>query len=129
MTLQDQVISLESAKRLKELGVEQRSLFSWIEPMNEEPRVIPNNIIIPNWETNLAYEGIVNDWHCAFTCSELGELLPIHTECWKQIYNSDNDIEWRCNCEQFKKLTWDEKEVEARAKLLIYLLEQGLIKI
>ncbi len=69
MTLQDQVISLESAKRLKELGVAQKSIFYWELFLKTKPTLVfvPRGMII---------EAGDNEYVSAFTCSELGELLP-----------------------------------------------------
>ncbi len=62
MKLEDQVVSLDLAKKLKELGVKQESLFCWISDYDLE--FLPTNIRNP--DACIA----------AFTVAELGEMLP-----------------------------------------------------
>src|ERR1035437_2783851 len=69
MDLEDQVCSLELAKRLKELGVKQESLFSWSEwkPFHLK------------WKYEWTLEpggGHVRGKVAAFTTAELGDMLP-----------------------------------------------------
>lgn len=73
MTLENQVISLEQSKRLKELGIEQNSYFFWQHYpetiyRKEALRIIPKS----------NKEGITDRGECwsAFTASELGVMLP-----------------------------------------------------
>ena len=95
MNLEDQVCSLELAKKLKELGVKQESIFWWIEFVN-------------GWELRFATFKVptLNDVISAFTVAELGEGLP--DECVS--YYADT-------------------EANARALMLIYLIENRLVKI
>ena len=69
MKLEEQVISLESAKRLKELGVEQESLFYHVRltdtPDGREHWLIRNT----PWGNGCVFEA------SAFTVAELGEEL------------------------------------------------------
>lgn len=103
MELNQQVCSLESAKCLKELGVKQESLFYW----HETARLDGINNI---------NQSKINSKYCysAFTVAELGEMLR---ECpqlnWCDLYTGD--------------LIFQPTEAEARAKMLIYLLENKLI--
>lgn len=73
MKLEDQVCSLELAKKLKELGVEQKSLFYWTcydSSFDDEGEDYGN---IVHYETPDCHP----DWHCsAFTVAELGKMLP-----------------------------------------------------
>ena len=155
MTIQEQICSLELARKLKKLGVRQSSIFAWEKMCGKT-----------NW--NLMY-GSLDDIHpvnwdsyaktyeaeavvvSAFTVAELGEMLPKH------IHNSKKDtpgtidgqgnlvVRWvvegclvgyDCLSERLKKLEErlvptmiDISEADCRAKMLIYLLENGLIKI
>ena len=66
MTLENQVCSLELAKRLKELGVKQESCFWWCDPSDGDKADV----------------GFIRDNHVgykvfysAFTVAELGELM------------------------------------------------------
>ncbi|MDE1767156.1 MAG: hypothetical protein KGI27_12930 [Thaumarchaeota archaeon] len=135
MKLQDQVISLESAKKLKELGVEQESYLNWW-----KDRV--GHWEISHWPaTKEAQEN--SECISAFTVAELREMLPdcikpeenvlfLNYDRDKQDshhfidylpldFNSDDQVE-------SKTMVCKDTEAEARAAMLIYLLEKGLIK-
>lgn len=75
MKLESQVCSLEYAKRLKELGVKQESLFYWSFYdggfSEEEPGITL---------TDEANHGFEEDLLSAFTVAELGEMLPKQIE-------------------------------------------------
>jgi hypothetical protein len=92
MNLEEQVCSLELAKRLKELNVEQDSLFCWI-----------NNCDLEYLPLEIRNKNVV---YAAFTVAELGEMLPN----FNVIYT-----------------LFDRNEANARAKILIYLIENKLI--
>lgn len=116
MKLEQQVCSLEYAKRLKELGVKQESIFVW-EYYNEEfygvnflpLAIIPNNF--DNFEN-----------YSAFTVAELCEILPAkHLNFYKNesgyifsLFGEPNTI--------------DKNIANAAAKMLIQLLENGMIE-
>ncbi|MDQ4420751.1 hypothetical protein OOT33_09940 [Sphingobium sp. DEHP117] len=130
MKLEQQVCSLKLAKRLKELGVKQHSLFWWDD------------------HTEISFVEIVsfmepdNPVCSAFTVAELGEIL--NNACsvkfddsvmqslsaingfmvWLADINSDAYPTIDSWMEQFHELT----EADARAKMLIYLIENDLIQ-
>lgn len=119
MNLEQQVCSLELAKKLKELGVKQESLFTW---SREEPTV-PYRLVY----------GVAQPWqtadeehaYSAFTVAELGEMLPssIHhgnLQLWKTRKG------WTMAYYPHHKMTAD-TEADARAKMLVYLLENKLL--
>jgi hypothetical protein len=122
MKLEQQVCSLELAKRLKELGVKQESLVKW-DTLGDHAE------LSYGYST---YPGLVR--YAAFTVAELGEMLPeaflwegvtqvgLHcgkyTGGWHVYYKSAGK---RIHYEDGKT------EVAARAKMLIYLLENKLI--
>ncbi len=132
MKLEDQVCSLEIAQKLKKLGVKQGSCFVWKD--------------FGKWE--LEYNQSCNESQMmiidcsAFTVAELGELLPdcVH---WEQgvyfrtdcrcnasskimiAYFDTNNTQLRCMMDT--DLLFEENEAEARAKMLIYLLENKLL--
>lgn len=139
MTLEKQVCSLELAKKLKELGVKQESLFYHL-PVRG----------IVQW--GYYYKEEIPDSVSAFTVAELGEMLPSYEE-WTTVSTPDNPPEgdssgihiftsfynskWQV---EFDVDTYIEKisdlptfradtEADARAKMLIYLLENKLITI
>lgn len=122
MKLEKQVCSLELAKKLKDLGVEQDSLWWWIKAgkgLIDKQTYALKELMRPD------------DTDCsAFTVAELGELLfesdlggfnggktRIHVETGKEYY-----------CELGIHNFYSDTEANARAKMLIYLLEQGLTK-
>lgn len=112
MNLESQVVSLSLAKRLKGLGVRQESYFYHCD-------------VYGKWII-----GVKGDEHdfSAFTVAELGEMLPVHHTqkntgkgwvTWAH-YPTHNSIQT-----QFHEAS---TEADARAKMLIYLLEKGLVK-
>jgi hypothetical protein len=107
MKLEDLVISFEDAKKIKELGIMQESLFYWVEYKDGEGNI--HNCLSLN-ENNfrqlfffrerenyidktISEEalnvgcgccsdwGIVNNKYSAFTSTELGELLNTIVQC------------------------------------------------
>lgn len=133
MKLENQVASLEISKRLKELGVKQESLFAWLPITNTE-------------EYGLFYE-----WHIskdepisAFTVAELGEMLPKRNKKWNIEGKWSNDWWFRIDqawsdfCVNYYSDTGiglidgnirDSNIANALGKLLIYLIENGLIEL
>ena len=113
MNLSDQVVSLDLAKKLKDLGVKQDSLFYWtiggVVYRGEMPFWLPEN---PS----------------AFTASELGELLPLWFECAKR-----EKQDWTCRFFDKKSNLYHHSfaviMVDAMAKILIHLIENGFINI
>jgi hypothetical protein len=166
MNLEQQVCSLELAKRLKELGIKQESLFyyrAWENPLINhvsESRVTDDYWCLYYHEDKY-YKCC--DWEiAAFTVAELGEMLPkaiqIKTEEEEKkvfsnfrlvtgrslIFEEDKPCEfWSVNyiCDttnQFRnwlfdtlltKAIYDKNEANVRAKMIIYLIENGLIKL
>lgn len=112
MELSKQVVGLPIAKRLKELGVKQKSLF--YHTLDLELGVVGHDI----------YQACINEpddeFFSAFTVAELGEMLPPGIKTAKQ----EGKNKWIC---------WEgpivgaDTEADARGKMLIYLLEQGII--
>lgn len=111
MKIEDQVCSLDSAKRLKDLGFEQESLFWWNRHVSSRDWSIDdvNKSKISHWESVSAY-----------TVSELGELLKSDSCAiyWGGKSWGGKDDDFICSVKT---------EAEARALRLIYLIEQGLI--
>ncbi len=117
MQIENQVCSLELAQRLKELNVKQKSLISWQHNPQEN-----------RYYLNISFMGDLGvDEIAAFTVAELGELLPDWTESCKRMKD-----DWICIVRHKHNNTNDhffgETEADARAKMLIFLLENGLIK-
>jgi len=74
MNLEQQVVSLDLAKRLKELGVKQISLYHWFfydtNPFTDDRWIITT----VDEDEQLVFD--INTYIAAFTVAELGELLP-----------------------------------------------------
>ena len=146
MKLEDQVISLKLAKKLKKLGVRQESLFYWC--------IIDNGVdgeqdIIPLTEKEMDYYDDVlgsveyTEIASAFTVAELGEMLPeeiIVTNRFddKNIYFLDFckfedrwDVSYKNDI--LKKVTQcyvnGRTEANARAQMLVWLVENGYLKL
>ena len=132
MNLKQQVVSLDIAKRLKELGVKQKSLFHWNEGDGTENELE----YIPEF-ANKTHELI-----SAFTVAELGNLLPEEinvknkqgngfTDYQIQFTNGIHSVgyEAQTDYECFEVLveTIGLTEADARGKMLICLLENNLL--
>ena len=135
MKLENQVCSLEHAKRLKELGVKQESYFKWRSDGAE---------VIPAHELREDYWA---EFPSALTVAELGELLPEkftgehagwHLDIHKETM-TDGLCYWLVDYTEqqpcgsvmsyFDEIFADTTEADARAKMLIYLIENDLITI
>ena len=119
MKLEDQVCSLELAKRLKKLGVKQKSYFFWV------GREIWDECMQSDYETPSTPSR--DKWNSAFTVAELGEILPISTG-----YGKNNPTTWsvyykNTSGELEPNLT-DKYEANARAKMLLHLIEEGIVQ-
>lgn len=110
--------SRELAIKLKDLGLKQKSIFYWVLGI----LVYHENIQFFNPE--LAYS--------AFTVAELGEMLPFDCISKKVMVESTLDISktwWRCyfDPEGPDEYCMEVKEADARASMLIYLIEKEII--
>lgn len=118
MKLETQVVSLEPSKKLKELGVKQESYYRWslwekkdIRVMSGYPRPAEPIEIICS----------------AFTVAELGEMLRLGGQVWMPYFcDQAMDNGWVYKF-QTGKIIVENTEADARAKMLIYLLESSLI--
>lgn len=135
MKLEDQCVSIDLSKRLKELGVKQDSLYSWFETKRY-------GIIIEQSgsEFDLEYYLSVGRLGSAFTVAELGEMLPYNIMVNGQSYFfeagkaskanpyiSEHEVNYSYGDECIH-LEREDTEADARAKMLIYLIENGIIK-
>lgn len=150
MKLEDQCCNLSQAKRLKELGVKQESYASWFGDESHtyfdsgsEEHAIPMNVsnwvfVLPTKPANGHDEDhrsnvcITKPIASAFTVAELGEMLPTGYDTmrvtvrmgvygWKGFDDSDEPCPHSNSDDVFNT------EAEARAAMLIYLLESKLI--
>jgi len=117
MKIEEQVCNLELAKKMRENKVPQRSLWYWEE--------MPNG-----GKLFLAEHNQINMYphYSAFTVAELGEMLPptIKYDGKEDFFCFHRNEEW--NLMYHKRSVSDVNEANARAKMLIMLLEEGIIK-
>lgn len=129
MNLENQVVSLELAKKLKKLGVKQESIWYWaVVNVNGNKKL---SLLLGQSKL-----GIVDYKYSAFTVAELGEMLADISDkmCDKGEYvffgSEKVGAYWECGSEKMLDHTFEDKiEANARAKMLIYLLESNLLKI
>lgn len=126
MKLEDQCANKVQAEKIKELGILQKSLF-YHHPNFDRP------VFGETWttETGKTYKKtlVCNDKKgssAAFTVAELGVMLPGYYES----HYRTNDEVWYCgnmdnNDEKYTFYT-ELTEAQARAAMLIYLLENTL---
>lgn len=141
MKLENQVTSLELSKRLKELGVSQDSYFNWCSIGHETSG--DRGIEILNQDKYEYYSDYdeVQVICSAYTVSELAEMLP------KYMIIEQNGVKYSCDLQIIRSSVWrfyygephykeesiiytaltGDSEADARARFLIYLLENKLI--
>jgi hypothetical protein len=130
MKLESQVCSLELARKLKELGVKQESMFIYANRGHFDLEYVP--------KLQVASEPLFGDIS-AFTVAELGTLLPgclngNVLRCHKNELD-EATVQWEVGywditgdqAESRFGLCTAETEADARALCLIYLLENKLI--
>ena len=127
MELKKQVCSLELSKKLKELGVKQESLFEWRQfDIQEEMKwIIVETGKIPH---KMGMANIGFGEYSAFTVAELGEILKPQGHqlpVWSKKYGV-----FHSDCGGFFGSVWiqDKTEANARAKMLIHLIEKEIVK-
>lgn len=142
MKLEQQVVSLEMAQRLKELGVKQESVSYWREFQLDSEF---EKIAIWDVDTEMSYRSTISSIIqsiSAFTVAELGEMLPefvgkhseYFLECYKtycvpseagyQIRYADNN---GIGDPIILHSVSEDTEANARAKMLIYLIDNNII--
>ena len=128
MPITNHVTSLDLSRRLRELKVPQKSYFVW-KPLFENKkegkwRVSTRAIHAEKYDGELV---------SAYIASELGEMLKKGLEkTWK-----GTDGKWRCSWtyspvrdrRRFQQSFEGETEADARAKMLIYFIENHLISV
>jgi hypothetical protein len=98
---------------LKDLGVKQKSLFYF----RESPRILPQIHM-----RSLLKKKLSNYEFSAFTVAELGEMLPHH------YVSKHGRKNWICQAQgALTPIIYATNEADARAKMLIYFLEQKLV--
>jgi len=152
MKLENQITNLELSKKLKELGVKQESLYSWVNIKEGLLGDINPHLINNKWEKPDEYAFVeadeVKGVFSAHTVAELGEMLPDFVK-----KKTDDDLDFK-DIEKFflshgknadgkghvSTYTFyyygeafdsfnehADTEANARAKMLIYLVENNLL--
>lgn len=124
-SLSAEVCSYEMAYKLSQLGLKAEHLYFICEKVLADGT--KESTITINPETGHTY-------YPTYTIRELGEILPKGTKSWKHICDSncnpryrDEDIGYNCQLAAEKYTTTENTEANARAKMLIYLLENKLL--
>jgi len=124
MKLEQQVVSLELAQKLKELGVKESSSFYWNKKKNEEWKVILST------QTDYGlYDEHSGELVPTWSVAELGEMSL--SDCLSRKTRSV-EFPWRCEREStggYITASGADTEADARAKMLVYLLENNLVSL
>lgn len=129
MELEKQVCSLEYAKKLKELGIKQESIFYW-----GKPKTINGYGLCYIAMMFSCSEDHYDELYSAFTGTELGNIfLSFSNNGFRNIFYEKTCtnswiISYKHQKNKYDFIVDDINEANARAKMLIYLLENGLIK-
>lgn len=153
MKIEEQVVSLDLAKQLKELGVKQESLFYWVERKgfgsnygddfgDPELRISPHHVSsLIAMEPDRRPDGQFFRSFSSFTVAELGEIM---TEAGHGSVSHFGDTacatlvkkewwitggEWLVPKQKYDHLETDKKWADALAKMLIHLIDKGLVKV
>ena len=150
MKIEKQVCNLELSQKIKELGVKQESIF-----YHMENTALPSDNKIMYFRETKSYQirkdkaiissGVIK-YISAFTVAELGEMLPntirknekdYFLNCYFSPLSSDGGTDFEVSYESGDDKTLAyisnepndmiESEANARAKMLIYLLENKLL--
>lgn len=143
MKLEDQVCSLELAKRLKELGAKQESAFEYRVYLEAiYPFGLRETSLVRSGSTKDSFPTYFNKGRIevisAFTVAELGEMLPQTIDIddddspyyFNQHLTNANDkrqCQVRYGGPGFGFCVIEDKEADARAKMLCLLLEKGIL--
>jgi len=124
MKLEQQVCSLELAKKLKDLGVKYESYFI-------------SCPVGPYWIIEENSGGFYDSCVPVFTSSELGEMLPQKVgDNYHEIETTKSCGKWICRvinvvsgkADQYRTFWDEESEADARAKMLCFLIENDMMK-
>ena len=135
MKLENQVVSLELAKKMKELGFEQESLYNWCEQFSWGARKPLGTFVLTDSKERI-YKDQEKTLIHAYTVAELGKMLPNGFITYSFI-DMEGATQWICEDSRGygkrmgKNLTTHTEqeytEADARAKMLIYLKEKNLL--
>lgn len=119
MKIENQVSSLEQAKKLKELGISQRPLWQW--KVNNIQTVVVETPMAAWIEKYVPPVG--NEYYAAFTVAELGQMLNVTVDgVLPENHNNREVTAWFTN----NAMNY-QTEADLRAGILIYLLLIGQV--
>jgi hypothetical protein len=141
MELEKQVVSFEVSQEMKKLDFKQESIFYWRswEDYNHNEE-LTGGIDLVYVENEIIKDSSYVNFYSAYTVAELGEMLPMS-------FNPKNDYEyfleighdsygWSCvyrfydqdgSSIDYGNIFRADIEADARAKMLIYLIENNLL--
>lgn len=121
MTFESQFCSYDLSKRIDALGVKRECLFRYAFYKGKWAPVYVNDL-------RRGTSDPLTDFIPAYTVAELGEMLPELTHTVKERL-SDRSFRWHCYVAgRLGKDTQEGwSEADARAKMLIHLLENKLV--
>lgn len=134
MTLENQCVSLELAKEMKELGLKQESLYYHCPHFTGSgspysPYEFRGDYYLRTWDKenqNVPVHFNDNDFYSAYTVAELGEMLPLDKI---EIKKLDQSFYFKLLNEKGFTIYSEDAPTEAdvRAMCLIYLKKNNLI--
>lgn len=121
-----QVTNQELSKKLKELGVPQESAFYWVLMPSAAKGVLGQlGLIFKGYLEEPRYSRMMEKVASAFTCSELGALLPPRPYILPAKQEDGWGGNWYLRIDG--KDIEEKTEADARAKMLIHLIETGIL--
>jgi len=123
MNIEDQVVSLELAKKLKETGVEQKSLWKWFHNKYFGTTSLKRHDEIP---LPLKKD---EDIYSAFTVAEMMEKLPPKIQNRYMLVITKNPILGYHVAYQGLVAFAREGFADALAEMLIWLVERGYVEV
>lgn len=137
MNTEQQVISLETAKRLKELGFDQESYFYWSIDRNAENSGNPLYYVIRDSKGDVStYFSNLYDKIFAYTVSELSAFMPNIIEGFHLTIVKVSEDEWGTDYKDWIEggsfnfvNSCSENMAESMGKMLIWLIEKGHVKV
>lgn len=127
MKLSDQVCTLDQAKKLKELGVVQGRLFSWIRADHYPFALIPVNYYDENAPDYRPYDsmGTIHEEYSAFTLAELIRMLGMYW--FSTLMGGEYSIGLALDQQKgFTDFIQKENAADGMACILIHRIEKGL---
>lgn len=130
MKIEDQVCNVDLSFKIDQLDIETESLFYWQKP--KWLLDLKGCKLINSMHYEIVRGEFFPDYYPAFTVAELGEVLP-NGVCSGKHENKAAHKHGKYHCKWFapNKHIYNQRantEADARAKMLIYLIENKLIK-